>query len=110
MSDNMSIRLSNLLPEIFEPKKPKPSEQPERRDKAAAIVTFIRKHVGRTAISRWEFSRSGTVILYFGVIHHDPNMRGQTIARMLAASEKFNFQFRLFADGNKIGMEILNNI
>jgi len=110
MSANMSIQLSNLLPEIFEPKKPKPSEQPDRRGKAAAIVSFIRKHVGRTAIDRWEFSRSGTVVMYFGVIRHDPKMRGQTLDRMLVAAEKFNFSFRLFADGNRIGMEILSGI
>jgi len=91
-------------------KKPSNAEQPDRRDKAAQIVTFIRKHVGRTAITRWEFSRAGTVILYFGVIRHEPKMRGQTLERLLVASQKFNFPFRLFADGNQIAMEILSQV
>lgn len=106
----MSIQLSTLVPEIFEPKKPKPSEQPGRRDKASEIVTFIRRRVGKSAIARWEFSRAGTVTLYFNIIRHDPNMNAQLLVKILSASKVFNFPFRMFADGNQIAMEILSRV
>ncbi len=106
----MSIQLTELLGEMMGRKSPPLSAQPDRRAKAAEIVRFIRSYVGRTAITRWEFSRAGTVILYFGVIHHDPTLRGQTLVRIVAAAEKFKFPFRLFADGNEIAMEILSKI
>ena len=89
---------------------PARTEQPDRRKKAAEVVRFIRSYMGRTTIARWEFSPAGTIVLYFEPIHHEPGMTAQTLPRLILASEKFNFPFRLFGDGNLIAMEILEKI
>ena len=106
----MSIQLSKLLPEMLWRKFPSRTEQPDRRKKAAEVVKFIRAYADIPSISRWEFSRAGTVILYFGAIHHDPKMTRQTLPRLIQVAEKFDFPFQLFADGNLIAMEILKEL
>lgn len=108
----MAIQLSKLVPEFLGPKKPGNNAQPGRREKAAAIVTTIRKGVGKSAILRWEFGPAGTVVIYFGVIRQDPAIApsNQILPRLIAASQKMNFSFRLFGDGNQIGIEILSNV
>ena len=104
------MKLTNLIHETFGRKFPRYKEQPDRRSKGAEIVYYIKQAMDKSPISRWEFSPSGNVVLYFGVIRHDSKQVGNILPRILRASEKYKFSFRLFADGNQIGMEILSGV
>ena len=84
------------------------AQNPDVRKFGADFVSYIRKYVGKDVIKRWEMDDLGKIRLYFGVLHHNPHhsRSGTPLWRIIQAAEKFRAEFRMFADGNLICIEL----